>query len=304
VTNALDCAVIGGGPAGILAAVYLARFRRTVLLAQSGRPRASWIPRTRNVPGYPDGIGGTDLLERLTEQLDRYEVRRVDARIQGLSGARGHFELSDAARPVVRARRVILASGVADNIPGDLSKLWSLVEAGRVRLCPVCDAYELRGKRIGVLSRGDHAVGEALFLAAYTRSVSLFTHGSGGLSDAATAELARARIDVRSAAVTDVTDGGALNVTLNDGETVGLEALYVGFGVRVHSELATALGARCDDHGYLFVDQKQQTTIPGLYAAGDVVQSLSQISVAFGQAAMAASAINVALNEEGVRVRG
>ena len=82
--------------------------------------------------------------------------------------------------------------------------------------------------------------------------------------------------------------------------TIGLDALYVGFGVRVRSELAANLDACHDDEGYLVVDQKQQTTVPGIYAAGDVVQSLSQISVCFGQAAITASAINVALSEEGV----
>jgi thioredoxin reductase (NADPH) len=87
-------------------------------------------------------------------------------------------------------------------------------------------------------------------------------------------------------------------VLFGDGAVLKLDALYVGFGVRVRSELAAALGARLDRAGYIEVDKKQHTTVPGLYAAGDVVQSLSQISVAFGQAAIAASAINISLNDE------
>lgn len=280
----------------MLAAVYLARFCRRVALFDQAKSRARWIARTRNAPSYPDGLSGEELLERLAEQLGRYDVRRTRAGVTALQGKRGSFVLNGS----VQARRVLLATGVEDHIPEDLEYLWPLVKRGQVRLCPVCDAFELCGGRIGVLARGEHALREARFLLNYTQDVVVAMHGEGHCDDALKERLGNDGVRVVEGTVRQVIPaaGGGLGVFLADGELLQLDALYVGFGVGVRSELAAALGARVDRDGYLQVDQKQETTVPGLYAAGDVVQSLSQISVAFGQAAIAASAINVSLNEE------
>jgi len=279
----------------MLAAVYLARFCRKVVLFDHGRSRARWIPRTRNAPSYPDGITGEALLERLGEQVARYPVARRGAAVS-LEGRRGEFVVNGS----LSTRRLLIAAGVEDGIPEDLAYLWPLVKRGQVRLCPVCDAFELCGRRIGVLSRGEHALREARFLLNYTRDIVVASHGEGCCSAAVMEKLAMDGVRVLEGAVRQVipTAEGAIGVLFDSGEALTLDALYVGFGVRVRSELATGLGARADASGYLAVDRSQETSVPGLYAAGDVVQSLSQISVAFGQAAVAASAINVSLNEE------
>lgn len=288
--------MIGGGPAGVLAAVYLARFCRRVVVFDHGRSRARWIPRTRNIPAYPDGLAGEQLLGRLAEQLARYEVTRTASAVTSLHRRPGAFVLEGR----LAAKRVLLATGVEDSMPEDLEYLWALVKRGQVRLCPVCDAFELRGKRIGVLARGEHALREARFLLGFTEDILVATHGEGHCDAATMAKLESDGIRLAQGTVRQVVpaaDGG-LGLLLADADPLKLDALYVGFGVRVRSELGAALGARCDAAGYLQVDGSQQTTVAGLYAAGDVVQSLSQISVAFGQAATAASAINVSLNAE------
>ena len=133
----------------------------------------------------------------------------------------------------------------------------------------------------------------------YTDQLWLVTHGGGHCSDAMRKRLASDNVQVVEGTLQQVVPAQAgVGLLFSDGEVLKLDALYVGFGVRVRSALARDLGARCDESGYVEVDARQQSSIPGLYAAGDVVQSLSQISVAFGQAAIAASAINVSLNEE------
>lgn len=287
--------MVGGGPAGTLAAVYLARFCRRVVLFDHGKSRARWIPRTRNAPGWPDGVAGEKLLERLSEQLAHYQVERRDEPAATLERGSGEFILNSS----VRARQVLLATGVEDRMPEDLEYLWPLVKRGQVRLCPVCDAFELCGKRIGVLARGEHGLSEARFLLSFTDQLWLLSHGEGHCDPAVAARLKTGGIRLMEGTVRQViASAGELGVLFTDGQVLKLDALYVGFGVRVRSDLATRLGARCDPAGYLEVDRKQQTSIPGLYAAGDVVQSLSQISVAYGQAAIAASAINVFLNAQ------
>jgi thioredoxin reductase (NADPH) len=293
-----DCAIVGAGPAGLTAAVYLARFRRRALLIHDGDSRARWIPRTRNVPGYARGIEGLELLDKLQAQLERYAVDRVPARVGRIDGTNGDFRVYSDPESW-RARRVILATGVHDRVPEELHRLWSYVAQGKVRLCPVCDAYEIRDKRIGLLARGGRAEAEARFLANYSADLMVFTHGEPAGDGAA--RLHRYARAVHESRIVDVDCLSELTLQLEGGEGVSLDTLYVGLGTEVHSGLAVGAGARCDVAGYLQVDQKQQTTAAGIYAAGDVVQSLSQISVAFGQAAIAASAINVALNDEGVR---
>lgn len=271
-----DCVVIGGGPAGAIAAIYLARFRRRVIIVDAGRPRARWIPRTRNIPAFPDGLQGDELLGRLSEQVMRYPIERIDDTVAAIEGSCGKFRVRSASRSW-QARRVVLATGVVDRMPEHLESLWTLVKRGRVRLCPVCDAYELCDKCIGVIAEERVLAGEQRYLASYSSDVSCF----------APAQV----LQVLAAE-------GGIALRLRSGEMKQFDAVYVACGVQVGSGLATALGARCDEEGYLRVDQRQQTSVPGLYAAGDVVQSLSQIGVAYGQAAIAASAINVALNAE------
>jgi thioredoxin reductase (NADPH) len=222
-------------------------------------------------------------------------VQRSAAPVTSLQGTTGEFRVNSS----VRARRILLATGVEDHMPDDLEYLWPLVKRGQVRLCPVCDAFELCGKRVGVLSRGEHGLREVRFLVNYSHQVWLVTHGAGHCSDAMRQHLSSDDVKVVEGTLQQVVPAEAgVGLLFSDGEVLKLDALYVGFGVHVRSTLAKSLGARCDESGYVQVDARQQSSLPGLYAAGDVVQSLSQISVAFGQAAIAASAINVSLNEE------
>lgn len=222
-------------------------------------------------------------------------MRRSDTAVTSLRGERGCFELDGG----MRAGRVLIATGVEDTVPEDLEYLWPLVKRGQVRLCPVCDAFELCGKRIGVLARGARALREARFLLNFSADLWVLPHGSGHCDAGVLSALESDRVNLAQRSIRQIIPAEeGLGVLFTDGEVLKLDALYVGFGVHVRSELAARLGARTDEHGYLRVDARQETSVPGLYAAGDVVQSLSQISVAFGQAAIAASAINVSLNEE------
>ena len=299
VSDIFHCIIVGGGPAGLLAGVYLSPRRRTILV-KSGESRARWIPKTRNVPGFADGISGCDLLERL--QCNCPAMKSQSRTIRSLPSNR-----TASASPCLRrgdlgvVARSSSATGVEDLVPEDLGELWNLVPTGRIRLCPICDAYELTGKRIGLIANRQRALGETEFLRAYSAQLTLLTHGNR-LEDEVRARLMNARIAIHEAPVKRCIDGRQLAVTLDDGVTVSLDALYIGVGVHVRSELAVALGARVNADDYLYVDQRQQTSVNGLYAAGDVVQSLSQISVAFGQAAIASSAINYALNDMEIRV--
>ena len=295
--EALDCIIIGGGPAGLVAAVYLARFHRRAAVLNEGAPRASFIPRTRNVPGYPDGLSGEQLMERLRCQAGRYPIHLVPSHARRIAGEDGAFRV-ETTEGELACRKVLLCTGVQDAMPAGFPDMGALVRRGLVRLCPVCDAYELTDEPVVVLGRGEKGAREALFLSAYTKHITLLTDGRPReeISQRSRVELADAGVPLFEEPVRSLDcEDNRVTITLADGHVESARSLYVAMGARARSGLATALGARTDEEGYLVVDQRQQTGVPGLYAAGDVVQSLSQLTVAFGQAAIAASAINMAL---------
>ncbi len=148
----LDCLIIGGGPGGLTAAIYLARFRRSCLVVDTGASRAGWIPRSHNHPGFPDGIGGAELLDRMRQQAARFGAPVRLSTVEALEHRPGGgFQATiDDTAGTVAARTVILASGV-DDVEPPLSYLGPdlrhALRRGLVRHCPVCDAYEVSTTR-------------------------------------------------------------------------------------------------------------------------------------------------------------
>ncbi|MDB5840153.1 MAG: NAD(P)/FAD-dependent oxidoreductase [Herminiimonas sp.] len=289
---ALDCLIIGAGPAGLTAAVYLARYRRRVLVVDSNDSRASLIPLSHNFPGFPYGVNGNGLLQRLKEQLTPYRVEVINDTVIDLERRENLF-VARAEAQTLSCKNVLLATGIADE--GTKSGVWNDgIRSGAIRLCAVCDAYEVIDRKVAVVTRGRAAVNHALFMRTYTADLTLIhADPSAPISDADSAALADAGIELiedPSPAIHAGKDGHAV-VSTQRGE-YRFEVVYPMFGCMPRSGLAVRLGAQCDDDGNLIVDQHQGTSIPGLYAAGDVVSGLNQISVAAGQAAIAAKAIH------------
>lgn len=300
-----DVIVIGGGPAGLTAALYLARFRRRPLLLDGGNSRASHIPRSRNYPGFSAGIPGAELVAHMRQQADAHGVSPIPATVDRLErlpdgSLRASWGPADA-RQSAQARFVLLATGARDH-PPPLPHLEQALQEGALRYCPVCDGFETVGKSVGILTNHHGGVGEALYLRHYTDQVTLLrTSDAWAPSDEDRARLAAAGVRW----VDEVVDSLRLwdnRVTArHGGGETSCDTVYGAFGMTVHTELATALGAECDRHGYLVTDPHGQTTVAGLYAAGDVCQGLNQIAVATGNAAVAASAIHRALGLPGAR---
>ncbi len=293
-----DCIIIGGGPAGQTAAIYLARFHLRVRLIDSGDSRAALIPCTRNHAGFPDGISGTDLLERMRAQAARYGVDHEAATVDRLEVADDGFAVGIGDR-ALNARTVLIATGVVNRRPrmGDALHDAALAR-GLIRYCPICDGYEVTDKRVGVIGTGAHGMREALFLRGYTRDVTLIAPGAAHDLDAS----CEAKLD--EAGIVHV-DGPCERLAI-DGDRLAIEtaagpmtfdSVYPALGSDIRSELAVAAGARHNGEGCLEVDDHQRTSIPGLFAAGDVVKGLDQISHAMGEAGVAATTIRNLLAE-------
>ena len=293
-----DCIIIGAGPAGLTAAIYLARFRLRIRLFDSGSSRAAMIPCTHNHAGYPDGIKGTDLLLLMRRQAEKYGAVREPVRVDAIERDGENFVVvaGDQRAP---ARTVLLATGVVNHrpdMPKDLHD--TALEQGLIRYCPVCDGYEVTDKRVGVIGTDTHGMREALFLRAYTKDVTLVSPDGGHQLDDS---CKRALQDAGIARV----DGPCGGWAMEDGRfamdtaegRLAFDSVYPAMGSRIRSELAVVAGARASEDGCLEVDDHQRTTVPGLFAAGDVVKGLDQISHAMGEAGVAATTIRNLLAE-------
>jgi len=291
----LDCLVIGGGPAGLTAAIYLARFRRQVLVIDKGWSRAEWITLSHNLPGFPEGLPGPTLLARLQEQARLYGAVIQTGVVETLKQAPDQFFSAIVGETVMRAKNIVLCTGVMENKP-PLAHVADAVKRGLIRTCPICDGYESIGKRVAVLGEGDHAAAEALFIRTYTEKVWLFlmTTDTTVLSTARQDDLKAAGIPFAHVVVGSIAldAHGGTALTVEDDQSHSFDVIYSAFGLTSQTQLATALGAKVDSSARLFVNEHQATSIDGLFAAGDLVRGLNQISVAEGEAAIAATAIH------------
>ena len=289
-----DVVVVGGGPAGLIGATYLARFRRSVLVIDDDRSRVAKIPRSHNYPAAVDGMAGAELLASLRRQADKYRIARKTGTVDELAQDAAGFRVSWAGRRIA-ASAVLLATGASDIEPS-MPHLSEALRDGALRYCPVCDGFEVVGQAVGVIGDGPHGASEALYLRHFTDRLTLFLASAHApLSDADRRRLSEAGIacvvePIRSIRLWN----RRVTIVHGQAETV-CDSVYSALGMRVHSDLALRLGASVDESGYLVTDKRQQTSVPGLYAAGDVASGLNQITVAAGEAAIAASAIHQAL---------
>ena len=288
-----DALVIGGGPGGLTAALYLARFRRSVLVVDEGRSRAATIPCSHNVVGFPDGIAGAQLVASMRRHAERYGAAFATGRVESIEHTPQGFGFSARwSGGAAQGRIAVLATGASDIEP-DMPHVAEALRAGALRYCPVCDGYEVIGQSVGLLADSVRDVDEALFLRHFTDRITIFVVTPNvRYSDRQQRQLDAAGIRTVHEPVSAIRLSNG-SVTLRHGDTrTECDALYGALGLKVHSELATALGARADKHGCLWVDEHYQTSIEGLYAVGDVAQGLNQINVAAGGAAIAAAAMH------------
>lgn len=291
-----DSLIIGAGPGGLTAAIYLRRFLRSVAIIDKGHSRLALIPRSHNYPGFPDGVPGRVLLENLRQQLLRYGTAVTPGEISGLT-RRGEYFVATRDGSDIRARTVVLASGIADG--GLPIEGWrEAVASGSVRLCPVCDGFDALDKRIAVVSSERNRIAHALFMRTYSSEVALFERADDArLDQDELRQLRDAGVRYIASPLQGITFSAAMAPVLHtkDGEHYRYDVVYPMLGETARSTLATGLGAASADCAELLTDEHQCTSVPGLFAIGDVTRGLNQISVATGQAAVAATAIHNSL---------
>lgn len=298
----LEVLIIGGGPAGLSAAIYLGRSRRNTLLVHSNRSMAKWEADVQNYLGFPDGVDGNALLRLGQAQAKRFQVDMVEDEITALTiGADGMFRAKGQSA-LYTAKRVLLATGLT-HLPPDIQGVRECLGKS-LFFCKDCDAFRVQDKRIVIIGHSNEAADYALAMLAYSPSVMLATNGRVPRWDADHAEwLAEYHIMIRQEAIcmVDHKEGRLRALTFAQGEEWLVDALFTSRGDVFHNELAEEAGAALDASGQVTVDSDLKTTVRGLYAAGCLTPANCQMIIAAGQGATAAQAINRDLFEESLR---
>jgi thioredoxin reductase len=295
----IDVLIVGGGPGGLAAALALGRARKRVLLCDSGPRRNATATHIHNFVTR-DGTPPNEFREEGRRQLAEYpHVEIRDVRVESISGERGAFRIG-LSSGIVDARRVLLCTGLVDEmlpIEG-FRELWG----HSIYQCPYCHGWEARDRPWGYLvvpSNASHLVPFALQARGWTRDVTVFTNGIA-IADEARSQLEAARIRIETAPIARlVARGDRLEaVALAGGASVPCEALFVHPPQR-QVELVRALGVAVDDDGCVKTDpMKRETSVPGIYAAGDLATRMHGAIIAAAAGTQAAAMINAELTAE------
>ena len=293
-----DCIVVGGGPAGLSAALVLGRCRRRVLVCDAGRPRNR---RARAAHGFltRDGIAPAELLRIANEQLapyDSVELRAAEV-VDAVRDADG-YEVWCADGSRLLCRKLLLATGVVDELPAidGIEPLYGV----SVHHCPYCDGWEWRDQAIAIYGRGEQAAGLAQALTAWSRDLLLCSDGPAELPDRTMERLESLGIPVREERVVRLEgrDGKLQRIVFERGAPAERRALFFSTGQHQASPLAARLGCAFTERGAVATGKCEATNVPGLYVCGDASKEVQFVVVAAAEGAEAAVAINKVLLEE------
>ena len=291
--------MIGGGPAGLAAATWLARYRRRTLVVDAGEHRNRFVERTH---GYltRDGATPSEILEAAAADLARYEcASQRRARVSEVAGSIGAFTITLEGSDAVTAKRLVLATGVIDALPS-VSGVDEHYGASLFH-CPSCDGYEARSCDVVVLGWTAHVAGFALELLDWARSVTLVTDGRRFEGDDGhRAAMARHGIDVVEVGAESMvgTRGDLRGVRLSDGRELPCQMAFFSIDHKPRASLAESLGCRRLGDGCVEVDEHGATSVPGVYAAGDLVPGFQLIQVAAAKGATAGVGCALSLRTE------
>ncbi|MDP4194616.1 MAG: NAD(P)/FAD-dependent oxidoreductase [Bacteroidota bacterium] len=292
-----DVIIIGGGPAGLNAALFLGRCRRKVLVLDSGKPRNF---RTKAMHGYlsRDGIKPLEFLNIGAEELKKYDVKKMQTEVNRIDKTETGFEITNNEGEKFYSKKLLIATGIKDNIP----EIEGIEEfyGKSVFHCPYCDGWEVKDKSLCVYAKGKAAFALSVSLLNWSEDVILCTDGISRLTALEREELKLLGIKIFSQKIRclEGTDGQLERIVFVNGESIDRDALFFSAGQRQHSPLAEQLGCKFGYKSFYVTNRKQQTNVKGAYVAGDVTKDVKFVIVAAAEGARAAVAINIELQDE------
>jgi thioredoxin reductase len=292
-----DVLIVGGGPAGLSAALWLGRCRRRVLVCDAGRPRNI---ASQEAHGYltRDAIHPVEFLRLGREDLVRYGVEVRHAKVDSAQCVERGFTavLDDGTE--IHSRKLLLATGVVDEIPA-IPGMAEYYGRG-VFHCPYCDGWEVRDLPLVAYGHGKSALGLALSLKTWSKDVSICTHGPANLTATDRQRLRDSGLILHAERIGQLegSERGLERIIFENGQALDCRALFFNTGQLQRSELFKSLGCRSRRDGAAWTDHRQRTSVPGLFLAGDASRDVQFLIVAAAEGAKAAVAINRELQDE------
>ena len=292
-----DAIIIGGSFAGLSAATYIARARRSVFIVDTGSPRNRFAAHSHGFFAQ-DGSAPGAMLATARSQVAAYPTASfIEGEATSAAREPGGFSVKLATGDVLESARLVLAYGISDELPAipGLAERWG----SSVLHCPYCHGYEFSGQRLGVLNVSPMSLHQALLIAEWGPTT-FYLHGASEPDAASLAQLQKRGVAIEPATVRALHgDGAQLSaIELIDGRTSGLDALYLGPRTRLNSEIAQQLGCELDEGPFgpiIRTDGTKLTTVSGVYAAGDITRSAHNVTWASADGVMAGMAVHRSL---------
>ena len=295
--NHVDVAIIGGSNAGLSAALTLGRSRRKVAVIDAGDPRNAPASHAHNI-FTRDGTPPGELLRIGREQLRAYDVELVQARVTEVAGSKGAFQLSLDNSEALSASRIVLATGISDDLPDvpGVKELWGK----SIFTCPYCHGWEVRDQPLVVVGDGEaNHYGYARLIQHWSRDLVFIAGETPVVTDERLGDLEERGIQVVKANTTEFkhSEGRLEALQLSNGESLARHAAFMPMPMSLKGDLHTQLGCEVgEDEVKLVVDEKNQTSVPGVYAAGDIVTTpMHSVTFAMASAQKMATSLNVDL---------
>jgi thioredoxin reductase (NADPH) len=285
-----DCVIIGGGIAGLQASIQLGRYNRNVLTIDAGEGRSTLCRKYNNILGFPDGVSGEELRDAGVKQAKRFGIEFLDEEVTYVHKESEEFEVKTRLGKTFRAKTILLATGVKDNLPPihGLKECLGL----SVYICPDCDGYEITDRKTIVIGSGDTGAAMSEMIYYWSKNITYINHDGALISEKRRTELEKRDIPIQKVRVKKINhdNGNLFSVETMDGQMITADKGFIAFGGNtVCSDLAEKLGAEMNEKHHLKVDSHtKMTSVPGLWAAGDIAAHSELVTAAMGEGAIAA----------------
>lgn len=294
-----ECIIIGGGIAGLQAAIQLGRYQHKVLVLDEGKGRSSMCHCYHNLLGWPEGVSGEKLRSLGQEHALRLGVEFEEERVETVHGLEGQFCVMTANSHEFFGKKLLLATGIKDNIPPFEGLLPCLGES--IFVCPDCDGYEILDKSALVIGSGNAGASMALTLTYWTDALTFINHGKGKIDADLKGKLAEKGIRVVYTEISEIhaSDLEFKGVTLANGERIDCCYAFLALGGnKPNTEIALQLGVEVEDNKHILVDPRtKMTSVENVWAAGDITVHSEQAAIAMGDGIQAAIWIHKSLLE-------
>jgi len=287
-----DCIIVGGGIAGLQAAIQLGRYMHQVLVIDSSDGRSTLCRSYHNILGYPDGVSGQHLRDTGRRQAEALGIQFLQEKAESAAKTEAGFEVTVSNGDTYRSKRLLLATGVMDRIPEDLLPSLMPCLGTSVYVCPDCDGYQVKGKCTIVIGSGVTGVEMVKTLSYWTKDLVYINHEGKSISDEDREFFYEKKIlYIETPIEKVVTDESQLQgFLLENGEEVSGNYAFTAFGGNeVRSQLAKQLGVELLENKHIVCDPRtKMTNIQGVWVAGDVAAHSEQVTIAMGEGSQAA----------------